>query len=189
LPGEPADLLGWRRRTETGQPWLRDFQSRASSVLDLLIEQGRTRVGEVAVYGTSRGGFAALQWAAADPRVRCVAVLTPVTDPRALDEFSGIDEAKMHGLSLVDVAARLTEIPIWIAIGNNDRRVGTLGAMDFARAVIQIASSRSETAKIELHVVTGMPHPRGHLAHSTASNDAAEWILRHTAPEKETPRR
>ena len=134
-PDEPAGLNGWRKRTDAGEPWLAEFKTRASSVLDFLIEKGYTESNQVAAYGTSRGGFSALQWAAADRRILAVAAFSPLTRLEAIDEFAGMSDVRK--LDLEASAGELAGTPIWIAIGSNDRRVGIDNAIDFARAVLR----------------------------------------------------
>ena len=88
--GEPENgLAGWRVRLERGENIIDDLVLRASTVLDVLIGKDVADPKRIAVCGTSRGGFSALHFAAADERVGSVAAFAPVTDLLALSEFRG----------------------------------------------------------------------------------------------------
>src|SRR5262245_51250778 len=88
LAGEPAGLEGWAARLRKNEDFVADFTKQASAVLDQLVADGFADRDKIAVCGTSRGGFMALHFAGAEPRVRCVAAFAPVTDLAALREFS-----------------------------------------------------------------------------------------------------
>jgi dienelactone hydrolase len=146
-------------------------------VLDWMIEENRVDERQIAACGTSRGGFAALHWAANDPRVRCVAAFAPVTDLLVLDEFRGLEgHALARSLALASVADRLADRRLWVCIGNDDRRVGTDRAIEFTRRVTRAALAQGKPTLNELHVVEGTPSPLGHRVHATAHQEAAEWI-------------
>lgn len=93
-PREPTQLSGWRHRLENGAALIPDFTVRATAVLDYLIKEGYTDPTRVAACGTSRGGFLAYHFAAAEPRVKAVAGFSPVTDLLALREFTGTKNAE-----------------------------------------------------------------------------------------------
>jgi dienelactone hydrolase len=183
LPGESGDsseaLTNWRKRVENGHTLVPEFASKASSVIDYLIETGQTDPSKIAVCGTSRGGFLALHVAAADPRMKCVAAFAPVTDLLALREFGGMEKDKItNQLALRNVAGKLADRPVWIAIGNNDTRVGTDFAVELARKIAQEAVARKAQPLVELHVVAAA----GHALHETAHEEAAEWIAVNLKP-------
>lgn len=183
LPGESGDsseaLTNWRKRIESGHTLVPEFVSRASSVIDYLIETGQTDPSKIAVCGTSRGGFLALHVAAADARVKCVAAFASVTNLLALREFGGMEKDKAtNQLALRNVAGKLADRPVWIAIGNNDTRVGTDFAVELARKISQEAVARKAQPLVELHVVAAA----GHALHATAHEEAAEWIAASIEP-------
>lgn len=183
-PGETANSMsGWRSRLEKGEDFVADFVPKASAVLDYLIREGYTDPHQVAASGTSRGGFIALQFAAAEPRVKSVAAFVPVTNLLALSEFVGMEREqspagkaafrKARTLALINVADKLTGRPIWICIGNDDRRVGTDNAIGFSRRLVEAAYAQNEWAAVDLHVTA----TEGHRVYDTAHEDAAAWIL------------
>jgi len=173
-PGEPAGLEGWRARIDRGIDVMALFVAQAAEVLDYLIANGYTDPKRVAACGTSRGGFAAMHFAAADPRVRCVAAFAPVTDLAALSEFQAIASSPLvERLALRKRAEKLAGRPVWIAIGDADARVDTDRAIALSRSISAAAHHKHLASQIELHV---MPDCRGHATPLGASDQAAEWI-------------
>ena len=121
----------------------------------------------MAACGTSRGGFAALHFAAADPRVKCVAAFAPVTDLGALTEFRGAEQNPLVArLALEHRADDLAGRAIWLIIGDRDDRVGTDNVIRFARSVTAASLKNGETAHVTLHVV---PEPKGHTTPAGAA--------------------
>jgi dienelactone hydrolase len=175
--GEPEGLAGWRARLEKGEDLLGGFLARVSAVLDYLIQEGYTDPRKVAACGTSRGGFIAMHVAAADARVRCAAGFSPVTNLLALREFAGMEQhAATRALALTQAAPRLAGRPIWVMIGNNDRRVSTDDAIAFTRAVVAASVAQEQPARVELRVAPAPPHPTGHYTPTNAHEEAAAWI-------------
>lgn len=173
-PGEAGGLQCWRARLEKGDDTIHSFVSRVSAVLDYLIQEGYSDAGTIAACGTSRGGFMALHFAAADSRVKCVAAFAPVTDLRVLNEFAGLeDHREISSLALVNRAARLANRALWVCIGNSDERVGTDHAIAFTRRVTEAALSEGLLPDVELHVFPST----GHTLHPTAHEEASAWIL------------
>jgi dienelactone hydrolase len=176
-----SELSGWRERIEQGNDLVGAFSTRCSQVLDYLIAEGYTDATRVAAVGTSRGGFLAIHFAAAEPRVRCVVGFAPVTNLMALSEFAGTTSAPVvQKLSLTNVADKLVGRPIWVSIGNDDQRVGTDDAIAFTRAIVRASRGNrgpdevQPPVPVELHV---MPS-RGHAIHPDAHAEAAAWIAR-----------
>ena len=166
--GEPGGLTGWSSRVENGEDFVKAFNRRLSRVLDYLILHGYSDPKRLAACGTSRGGFLAVHFAAADKRVGCVAAFAPVTDLAKLREFKGIeDNALTQKLSLANHAVRLDKRSVWIVIGDQDQRVSTDAAIGLAR---QLTAAK---CVVVLHV---MPEPRGHTTPKGAPAMAARWI-------------
>lgn len=179
-PGEPVENNGalkcWRIRMEAGEAVVRIFTDNLSDILDYLVDQGYSDPSRVAVCGTSRGGFMAMHFAAADGRVRCVAGFAPVTDLLALREFAGAaSDESITSLALINHADRLAGKAVWITIGNNDTRVDTDRAIAFARRVAQEAVAREKPPLVELHVTA----TSGHGVPPTAHAEAAEFVRTH----------
>jgi dienelactone hydrolase len=172
---EPAaGLSGWAKRVAAGEDFIAPFLPKVSAVLDFLVANGTVDPGRIGVYGVSRGGFLALYFAAAEPRVKWCAAFAPVTDLLALEEFHGMNaNAMARSLSLERIASRLTARPIWIAIGNNDDRVGTDNTIRFSRRVVEESLAQGKPPDLELHVTNANGHSR-------AAGDweaAAAWAL------------
>jgi dienelactone hydrolase len=178
---KPGDLAGWRKRLERGEELLAPFAARASAVLDHLVKQGYADPARVAACGTSRGGFAALHFAAAEPRVRSVAAFAPVTDLLLLREFAGTTRPEAaRALALDRHADKLAGRGVWLCIGNHDERVGTDAAIAFTRRAVQAAVKKGLPPPVELHV-TATP---GHTIHATAHDEAAAWFRRQIGKSK-----
>ena len=123
--GEPANLDGWAHRVKSGEDLTKPFVNRCVEVLNYLVEQGYTDPQQVATCGTSRGGFCALHFAAADSRIRAVTCISPVTDLLALREFQGVSAEQVRSQNVFTLAENLANTAVWLSIGNNDQRVGT----------------------------------------------------------------
>lgn len=177
--GEPRELEGWRARFDAGEAFTLEFERRVRDVLDYLIATGRTDPKRVAVCGTSRGGYMAIRAAAADPRFGCVAAFAPVTVPTALREFAGLESSPgAHALDLEQRAAELAGRPMWMCIGDDDRRVGTDHVIALARRVIAASVQASRRPMVELHLMA----IEGHGTHPTAYEEAAAWIAHQMEP-------
>ncbi len=176
-PGETgtmeAALADWRKRIEQGDALVDEFVRRVSSAISFLVDTGWTDAGKIAACGTSRGGFMAMHVAAADERVRCAAGLSPVTSLLALREFAGSeDNDAVRRLDLRNFAGKLADKSVWIAIGNNDTRVGTDHAVDLARKIAAESLARGRRPMVELHVTA----TQGHSLPPAARREAAKWI-------------
>ncbi len=168
-----SGLAGWRARLEKGDTLVPGFVGKASAVLDHLIKEGYTDPRRVAACGTSRGGFIALHFAAAEPRVHCVAAFAPVTNLLALREFAGMEKHKAtRALDLTHCAGKLAGRPIWVCIGNRDERVNTDDVIAFTRRVVAASTASDKAVPVELHVMPTV----GHRIHNTAHEEAAAWV-------------
>jgi dienelactone hydrolase len=175
-PDEPNGLAGWRKRCDRGEDFMEEFTTRARAVLDYLVEQGLTDPKRVAACGTSRGGFAALHFAASEPRVKCVAAFAPVVDLGALTEFMGAEKQPLvRRLDLMSRADDLAGRAYWLIVGDRDERIGTDHVVAFARRVTTCSLAKRGLALVDLHVVS---EPRGHTTPVGAPEEAAEWIDR-----------
>jgi dienelactone hydrolase len=170
---EPAGLIGWRSRLEKGQPLLRDFAAKASAVLDHLIKEGYTDKSKVGAVGTSRGGFMAMHLAAAEPRIGWVVAFVPVTDLSVVNEFKGTKSKAIAAADLKHQVGKLAGRPVWLCIGNDDKRVDTDEVIAFTRRLVGAAAGKTNIVPVELHV---MP-TAGHTIHRTAHEEAAKWVL------------
>jgi dienelactone hydrolase len=169
-------LATWRTRIDRGDDLVGDFNRKCTQVLDHLVAEHYADPSRVAVAGTSRGGFLALHWAAAEPRVRCVAAFSPVTELMALTEFKDAkDPARARALDVNTNAGKLADRPMWVEIGNDDHRVGTDRAIAFTRALVREASATKLPPLVELHVIA----TAGHSTPAAAHDEAVAWIARH----------
>lgn len=177
---ERAGLEGWRDRADRGEDFVAANNARLRDVLDYLIATGKADPARIVACGTSRGGFMAMQFAVAEPRVKCVAAFAPVTDLAELREFKGTEAAPLvRSLALINQAQALASRPVWVVIGDRDTRVGTDAAIAFVRAVTAAGLAQSGNPQAEIHV---QPEPKGHTTPAGAPDAAAAWILRHLTP-------
>lgn len=178
-PKEPSQLSGWRYRLENGASLIPDFTSRATAVLDYLIKKGYSDPSRVAACGTSRGGFLAYHFAAADARVKAAAGFSPVTDLMALSEFAGMKNSEAaKALTLEKHAAKLAGRPMWLSIGNDDQRVSTEAAIAFTRKLVAAGAAVRKDLRQPLPVELIVGQASGHSAIEHAHELAAAWLLR-----------
>jgi dienelactone hydrolase len=178
-PGEPAELNGWIHRLEHDDDFVAAFTAKASAVLEHLIDRGLTDPERVAAYGTSRGGFLAVQFAAADRRIRAVGGISPVTNLLAVREFAGTKaREKAEKLSLVALAPRLNGCSVWLSIGNHDQRVSTDDAIAFTRALVLDSSARSNDPNVVIPVELIVAPAAGHTKIDQAHELLAAWFAR-----------
>jgi hypothetical protein len=189
-PDEPKGVRGWRARLEKGENFLTSFQGRFSHVVDFLVQEGYSDPQRIGVCGNSRGGFVALHAGAADHRVSWVVAFAPVTDLLSLVEFQGMQDPSIaRPLDTIYRAESLASKAVWITIGHDDERVGTLHAIELARKVMELSPLHKELPRrsndrIKLVLTPSAfrspPRPRfgGHSDYDTDQEEAAAWILR-----------
>ena len=184
-PGEPEQLPGWRHRLERGEDFVAAFNARVSGLLDHLVAQGVTDPKRVAACGTSRGGFLAYHFAAAEVRVGAVGAFSPVTRLLALREFTGTAHAeRVGGFDVANLAPKLAGRAVWLSIGNHDARVNTDDAIAFTRAVVRASARPHEPDRvIPVELVVG-PAP-GHSKIERAHELLADWLFRHVPIESD----
>lgn len=173
---EPKQLDGWRYRLENDRPFLDAFNTRATAVLDELIQQKLTDPDRVATCGTSRGGFVAYHFAAAEPRIKAVAGISPVTRLTALREFSTTTQLeKVEPFNAINLAPKLAGKAVWLSIGNNDARVNTDDAIAFTRAIVA-ASARADSPNALIPVDLIVARSSGHSKIDQAHELLAKWL-------------
>lgn len=172
--GIRAGLVGWADRVEKNWPLVEEANKRLSSVLSHLIDSGKADARRIAVCGTSRGGYLALHFANSDARVDCVAAFAPVTDLAELREFTSIKELPaVKSWAIHNHAQRLSAIPVWLVIGDQDQRVSTEKTIQLARQLTAAAVKNKQPSSVDLHV---MAEPRGHTTPDGSVQLAADWI-------------
>lgn len=137
-------ITGLRNAFVAGHDPFAMFTRDAVAVLDRCIEDGLTTPGKVVACGTSRAGYLALRFMAAEPRLSGVAVYAPVTDWRDLTEFAA-DKTNpgVAELNIANYADKLAGRPLSVVIGNHDTRVNTASCCRFYIA-LQDASARKK---------------------------------------------
>jgi dienelactone hydrolase len=187
-PGEGADtpaskargLVFWAQSLAAGKDFTGDFVRRANVVLDKLAKDGAVDRERVGVFGTSRGGFLGLHLAAADPKIKAVALFAPATNLAVLEEFirTKAGAQKFTAASHAKFAAKLYQTPVWLTIGTADERVSTKAAIDFSQLMLATTEKKGVPSMFELHV----RYADGHRTPDGAYEEASRWMLRHLAP-------
>lgn len=173
----PSEIAGWADAARNGIDLVTENNNRMYKVLQYLIENGYADKERIALCGTSRGGYLALQFAAMEPRVNSVAAFCPVTDLSVLTEFKGIPKSTIDTyFSLNDKIDKLSQKWIWIVIGDQDSRVDTDEVIRFSRKVSESDRKLKGRQKggIELNV---MYEPRGHTTPAGSVDRAVDWVL------------
>ncbi len=159
----PEGITGFCEALLSGTDLFKRFVAEGRVLIDTLIEQGLATAGRIFVSGTSRGAYFALRLMAADERIGGAAAFAPVTDWRALKEFSAVkDRPDLAELALSHYAAALANRTIWLAIGNHDLRVGTASCVRFMESLLD-QSNPDLPCHASLHVI---PEPGHRVADS-----------------------
>ncbi len=176
LDSKPKDsgLTGWRVRCDQGKDIVADLTGRLTQVLDYLIQEGIADPKRIAALGTSRGGFMAIHFAIADPRVKHVMGFAPVTDLAKINEFKGAENNPLvQKLALEKHAAALAGRSLWMVIGDRDDRVSTDSLIHFGRTVTQTTLAKGDPAAVDFYIVA---EPRGHSVPTGYSEMSAQWL-------------
>ncbi len=185
-PGEPAQLQGWRHRLEHDDEFVAAFNAKVRDVLDALVKDKVTDPERVAACGISRGAFLAFHLAAAEPRIKAVAGISPVTNLLALREFADTSQRKkFEQLDVRRLAPKLAGRAVWLSIGNNDTRVNTDDAIAFTREVVR-ATARPDMPDGVIPVELLVAPTAGHSKIDQAHELLAAWLVNRFPPAKPT---
>lgn len=177
VPNEPTGLTGWAHRIKHDEPLMEKFTRRCQDVLDFLIAEGETDPNRVAAIGTSRGGFCAFHFAAAEARVHAVMAVSPVVHLPVLQEFSDLQsDPRATDLSLVRLADKLADRAVLLTIGNDDARVGTDECVAFAQELVRSGKRLFPDRKVTPVEIRVGPSD-GHHAIDDAYGISARWLL------------
>ncbi|MCE7988010.1 MAG: hypothetical protein DYG89_43145 [Caldilinea sp. CFX5] len=150
------------------------FIEQGKAVIDACLAQGIGQGGIVAC-GVSRAAYCALRLAAADQRIRAVAGLAPVTDWRRLREFAAVrDQPKIAALALDHWAAQLADRPLYLAIGNDDARVGSDACVRFVLRLMEARQAVSDPPPALQFYLVDSP---GHSLADEWRRAGAEFLL------------
>lgn len=178
--GEPPTLSGWAHRVKNGEELMKPFVTRCRDVLDWLVAERYTDPDKVAAGGTSRGGFCALHFTAAEPRVKAVVCISPVTNPLALREFAGVKPEQTARINAKALADELAGRPIWMSVGNDDKRVGTDHCISTCRRFVAASRQRKPDAVAPVELIIAPSN--GHTAVDNAYMLAAEFVSKQIPP-------
>lgn len=173
---EPAALSGWAHRVKNGQDLMLPFVTRCREVLDWLVAEHYTDPARVAAGGTSRGGLCALHFTAAEPRVKAVVCISPVTNLLVLREFEGVEPQQTARFDASSLADRLAGRAIWISIGNHDERVGTEDCIATCQQFVAAAVRKEPDVVSPIELIVAPT--KGHTAIDDAYALAAAFVLK-----------
>lgn len=141
------------------------FIEQSRAVIDDCLDRGLGHHGIVAC-GVSRAAYCALRLAAAEPRIRAVAGLAPVTDWRRLREFAAVrHQPDVAALALDHWAESLANRALYLAIGNHDERVGSDACTQFVLRLLEARQTASDP----------LPALQFYLVDSPGHSLADEW--------------
>jgi hypothetical protein len=176
-PGQQGGISGMCAAVLEGKDPFEQFVREGRAAVDACLQRKLAAPGRIFVCGVSRGGYCALRLAAADARIGGVAGLAPVTDWRVVREFAAAKaRPEVAALTLDNYVAQLAGRPVYLAIGNQDRRVGTDCCVRLANCLFaEQARQGLEHGSTCLHVVDDSP---GHSLNLRWRHDGAEFLLR-----------
>ncbi|MCK5811633.1 MAG: prolyl oligopeptidase family serine peptidase [Clostridiales bacterium] len=132
-----SDIVGWRNSFINGSDPFKMFIEDATMLIDVLISKGFVKKGKIFISGVSRAGYLALRLFSIEKRIKAVTALAPVTDWRELIEFKNdISNNELKDISIENYITDMVGRPIYLAIGNSDKRVGTKSCSDFYNKLI-----------------------------------------------------
>jgi dienelactone hydrolase len=180
-PGETADpmaaLTSWRDRVAHHEDFITPFLGTLRAVIDGLVTSRQSDPSQIVLVGISRGALLAVDAAAGDPRVAAVAILIPVTDLAALDEFAGLQrDPIVISSAAITHAAALRVTPVFVETSQSDIRIDAARALAFADAV------EAAGGTVERHI-----EPTNlHVLPESALQHAVTWLrLQHREPRLE----
>lgn len=164
--GEQEGLGCWASRVQANQPDIfSGMIQQVSALISSIQEEGRSS-GDVVAVGVSRGGYAALRLAIADPRVSTLVLMAPVTRVERLSEFTGVVVPPAYDISRNSKV--LSTKRIFMQIGNSDDRVGTDDALALMRSIVTAGGGKP----VDLTVIVTPNRGHGTERHSFA----AQWV-------------
>ncbi len=168
-------LIGLRNAYLSGHDPFSTCVHDARILINHGIDTGLARPGRIAVTGTSRGGYMAMRILAAEARVAAAAAMSPVTDWRHLDEFSGhVSDDCLARLQLDCFAAQMAARHVLLVIGGADDRVGTDKCVRLYDQLTQINEGQDGALAQIMLQVTDDP---GHTLSVSRHTEAARFLL------------
>jgi esterase FrsA len=152
-------IIEWAANQNATHPFIR----KCVQAVDTLFDSQLINADHLYCGGLSRGGYAALHLAAADPRFKAVVGFAPLTS--FSDEPNNLIDSLIH-----------TEIRFYI--GNRDERVSTAKAFHFLQELTEAKYRNGERSpKTEMIMTPSIGH-KGHGTTPGTFTDGAHWLLR-----------
>jgi len=171
-----TDLPGMAAAMEDGHDVFAQAGRIGHALIDAALQEGMGANG-VVVFGTSRGGLAALHIMGNDARVTACAVNAPLTYVPAPSELSHLaDNPTVQGANALALVPRLRNRAIFMAIGMCDPRVGAEHCFEF-HAALCAASASIEPV---LFITPEASHDAWYPGDTACQAAAAFLLSRHT---------
>jgi len=165
----------WYSEFQTGSSFFLDFIVLCQENLEYLMEENLIVPQALAIAGLSRGGYAAVQFAASEKRIKTIVGFAPLTRPLQSDNNFHPDQFK-NSADLSEIAEQLISKRIRFYIGNRDIRVGTEFCFSFIRHTTDIAFCKGvRSPLIELHIYPSIGF-KGHGTPPEIFQDGADWM-------------
>jgi dienelactone hydrolase len=155
-----SSLEVFRDRVLEGAEPVDAFIRDAQALIDYCVKNKLAKRDRIVVVGVSRNGYLAFRLLASDKRLKYGGGFAPVTDWRDLLEFKYVQDSQtVADLRLERYAKLLTGKTLFMAIGYDDRRVGTLSCTKFFSAVAEANHERKlDSGLARLFVTTDEDH-------------------------------
>jgi predicted esterase len=161
------ELIGWATIASSDATLFQGLIAETHAILDAVIQSGWVDPNRIAASGVSRGAYAAFAVAGVQPDIKHLAVFSPVTELSALSEFTQIPTE----WNKID-ANRLAGKNIWIAINNNDQRVGTANAVRFSQTLKSIPGN--DVADVQCYLIP----ENGHAVSRVTFTRGEAWLAK-----------
>jgi len=155
---------------------LNTFIENVHLFIDHLVKENVAPSKQIGTMGLSRGGLIATHLATHEAVIATLG-FAPVTNLKALEEFSNLDDPTiLDTLSLENQLDYLVDKKVRYYIGNRDVRVNTRSAYDFVEKLAEHAyQKRIRSPHVELYITPSV----GQSGHGTLPHtfkEGAEWL-------------
>lgn len=176
---EKEGLWGWVEAITRKEDFVSKNNRRMQEIIEYLISKGYVDENNIAVCGTSRGGYLALRFVAFEKRIKTAVLFSPVTDFSVLEEFSKVDTNLISDYRIDNFIPSLSNKRLFFAIGDRDKRVGTDRTIDLASKIIRFSNEKHTKGQTDLNVTY---EPKGHTTPPITVPRATAWIMQDNSP-------
>jgi len=165
---QKSSMEMWKDSLVKGEDSISPFLEMCHQTIEYLKENGLLTQNSLSVGGISRGGFAALHFAAAISSTKKALLFSPLINP-ALNK-------SLEYLSLKNTLPKLLDKTIRIHVGNRDEIVHTSACIHFTNDLVEASYKEGiKPAKIELHLYPSIGY-KGHGTTNASFLEGANWL-------------